>query len=1491
MLKGGVQGFPTDLEDTTRYYIVLSTGDATHYAEGQATHFESCRTFGPSSHILPGPYGAEPSGEDYWPYDYDSYDVAKLSLSLEVPWDAAILSFDWKFLTEELPTAWGFGYDGDWAMAIVRVLNASAGISNILLLPDGNPVIWFPGTDERAAVSQSIDRFFNRVTGSRENPLPPYPSPNDVVFNAATSINEAWFDVTSFLGKLIQIDFWIADAWDGYRDSALFLDNLRFGPPRGNFIAQGIRAIQTLPDVDLVLNKFTAFNISYSSTFQYSIETDVRIDLTGFGDYHGSNIPSYTFRTVLNPGSNYFYVDYDLSINSRFYTRSKTISYRVTLDPYDVIPEWDEYDNSVYGPSDVVRRPVEGGFLGLLLASLLGGDECLDILFVRLHHEDEPSVFRITEYDLSKYASDAMLFLYSVYPLASVNHYVSPQRLLVEDGWDWTDILDELEDRQGAYDRVVGVANASWLGWDDSDLFKGSNGLTGEYFSLTSLGMVHYTSAMVKNSNQGTVAHEIGHTYGLGDDYSGGSDGAGTEICETGSGYWVVRGEERTNLETFMHAGFADRWVDDTDYNLLMNLFVMADPEILHLDGVIFRNGSAELSEQLYHLSQGEAGMKAGSVGNYYIALIDDLGNTLSRVGFNVTFQVLSDPPREVDEEYFSLTVEWASGTRVIQLQNASGSVLAARNVSLNPPTVTVTSPDGGETFTPGTDHTITWSAEDPDGDTLTYDVFISNGADLKPVAIATGLDQTSLTYDFADLPGGNQYLIHVIANDGVNVGCDVSDGFFTVSYFTINVIGQLQMVSEGGNATYALNITSYGGFSGPVTLSAESPTAPNLMFRWVNGTTVVPTPSGSINVFLEVEVPEGTEGGYHTVIVSGVADNSLQVAMASLFVLSHDIAVIGVTPSNITVNPGDIVLINITVQNQGFFNEIFDVAAYYGRSVYTNIVQEQWVGLHAGVSKTLTFTWNTTGLAPGNYTISAYAYPVPLETDTADNGLGAGDLYLASVMPSVSTVGQGFGCKINTTIANLAAWNENAEATVYAQINDATDGLAAYWGFDQTSGTTAFDASGNHYDGRFSPERAWEWQTPGDVEGWIPWNEVADFSCDGVSLNGRATGSYPFISSPENLAIDSTKAKSIHLRMKVSEASYAQIFFITNTDTEWNEAKKKVFNTKNPGQWVDYNVSFADVPSWTGTITQIRLDPLQGVEVGATFSVDWFRVGSNPRWVRGVSLSLDGLDDHVSAPFIPLNDRSFTITAWFAAKDLTTDAPLLSQMDSPATDKYLHLLIRNSLPYFGFYGDDLWGSTVINTNRFYHVAFVYNNTNHHKYIYLDGVLDASGPSGAYMGEAGNTAIGEYGRTFNGTLDEVRVYNRALDQRQIEDVMNSGACVYPQTVALAPGEQANLTFTWDTTGWPMANYTIYAVVWPVGDEVNVENNFLAGSHVLVTIPGDVTGEGSCDMQDISIIIDWFMTSHPDYNANCDINGDLTIDMADISIAIDHFMQT
>jgi parallel beta-helix repeat protein len=79
------------------------------------------------------------------------------------------------------------------------------------------------------------------------------------------------------------------------------------------------------------------------------------------------------------------------------------------------------------------------------------------------------------------------------------------------------------------------------------------------------------------------------------------------------------------------------------------------------------------------------------------------------------------------------------------------------------------------------------------------------------------------------------------------------------------------------------------------------------------------------------------------------------------------------------------------------FFSGIIDEVKIYNRSLsadevwaeYTRLavaIQTQTITLESGTSTTLTFTWNTTGFAKGNYTIWAYATPVPGEIDTADN-------------------------------------------------------------------------------------------------------------------------------------------------------------------------------------------------------------------------------------------------------------------------------------------------------------------------------------------------------------------------------------------------------------------------------------------------------------------------------------------------------------------------
>ncbi len=113
-----------------------------------------------------------------------------------------------------------------------------------------------------------------------------------------------------------------------------------------------------------------------------------------------------------------------------------------------------------------------------------------------------------------------------------------------------------------------------------------------------------------------------------------------------------------------------------------------------------------------------------------------------------------------------------------------------------------------------------------------------------------------------------------------------------------------------------------------------------------------------------------------------------------------------------------------------------------------------------------------------------------------------------------------------------------------------------------------------------------------------------------------------------------------------------------------------------------------------------------------------------------------------------------------------------------------------------------------------------------------------------------------------------------------------------QNVTLSSGNSLNITFVLNTAGYPYGNYTISAYAWPVPGETNISNNNYTGGNVILTIPGDVDGNGRVDVGDIiSLCLAFGSTvGQPNYNPNCDINGNGKIDMSDIIIACANFGQ-
>lgn len=146
----------------------------------------------------------------------------------------------------------------------------------------------------------------------------------------------------------------------------------------------------------------------------------------------------------------------------------------------------------------------------------------------------------------------------------------------------------------------------------------------------------------------------------------------------------------------------------------------------------------------------------------------------------------------------------------------------------------------------------------------------------------------------------------------------------------------------------------------------------------------------------------------------------------------------------------------------------------------------------------------------------------------------------------------------------------------------------------------------------------------------------------------------------------------------------------------------------------------------------------------------------------------------YVNVPYINLVTQSFTVEAWIYLYSLspTADFGILGECEIRSTDHCLHCILRNDKMYMGFYSDDLTGTTTLTTSVWYHVAYVYDDSLNMKYVYLNGLLDASKTSiGPFMGASGNVTIGAWGSTtegyWDGLLDQLTITNRAKTSCEI----------------------------------------------------------------------------------------------------------------------------
>jgi plastocyanin len=115
-----------------------------------------------------------------------------------------------------------------------------------------------------------------------------------------------------------------------------------------------------------------------------------------------------------------------------------------------------------------------------------------------------------------------------------------------------------------------------------------------------------------------------------------------------------------------------------------------------------------------------------------------------------------------------------------------------------------------------------------------------------------------------------------------------------------------------------------------------------------------------------------------------------------------------------------------------------------------------------------------------------------------------------------------------------------------------------------------------------------------------------------------------------------------------------------------------------------------------------------------------------------------------------------------------------------------------------------------------------------------------------------------------------------------------------QTVAppLASGEVRVLTLGLSTTGVAFGNYTLTAIADTVAGEIDPANNNYTDGAVIVSIPGDISGDFKVSLQDLVFLAGAY-GSKPDgakWNPNADIDSNGVVGLSDLVLLAMHYGQ-
>jgi hypothetical protein len=230
----------------------------------------------------------------------------------------------------------------------------------------------------------------------------------------------------------------------------------------------------------------------------------------------------------------------------------------------------------------------------------------------------------------------------------------------------------------------------------------------------------------------------------------------------------------------------------------------------------------------------------------------------------------------------------------------------------------------------------------------------------------------------------------------------------------------------------------------------------------------------------------------------------------------------------------------------------------------------------------------------------------------------------------------------------------------------------------------------------------------------------------------------------------------------------------------------------------------------------------------------------------RGRVAEFDGAADYLHIPNSPslnITGDQITLASWVYFDDVSGGPEIVlakifqdGQHSAPYF-AYNLCILSNGTPRLMLVtsGSErrLPGSPNFESGRWYHMAGTYDGSQ--MVLYVDGevsaTMNASGNINGYDTPLLLGINGGRGEPMDGRIDDVRIYNHALDQVEIQAVMLQVGGGYPYAMALSPKDGAIHEDTWVNLSWRPGDYAVSHDVY-IGDNFDAVNEGAEGTFVV-----------------------------------------------------------